>query len=98
MSKVTERQRMIRSGQPYTERRRVGVPQVEATLDGDPDISLVYVWHVFGHTLEDKFDAELEDFVKTRELHDLGQVATEGISIEVAAEWRGSLVGQYPIQ
>ena len=96
MAKVTNHQRMVRTGQPYTRRMRVAVPRVEATPDGEPDISLVHVWQVFGHTLEDKFVDE--DFRKVWETHDLGQVATEGIAIEVAADWRGSLVGEYAVQ
>lgn len=87
-------QRASRQGQPYTRVMARTLPRVVPTPEG-PHILLDHVSQVFGYTYEQKFQDDEWHFVW--EEHDLGQQPDLKSGHRVAAEWRESLVGEYPI-
>lgn len=92
MSKVTNYQRMIRSGQPYTLVNAVRSPKVDATPEG-PQMYLVTEYQIVGFTYEHKFFDE--EWHLVWESHDVGREPTLEAANNKAREWRTALVGQY---
>lgn len=105
MSNITSHQRMIRCKQPYTRVQATYVPRVEAGEDEDdpPKITFEDTHQVFGYTYEEQLvPSEDDEDEPTYELrwteHDLGAAVALEDAHQMAAEWRGSLVGQFPVR
>lgn len=105
MSKITSHQRMIRCKQPYTRIAATFVPRVEQSEEegAPPKITFEDTHLVYGYTYEEQLVAsEDDDGEPTYELrwteHDLGAAVALTDAHELAANWRGSLVGQYPVR
>lgn len=88
-------QRAQMHGQPYTLVTPIQTPLAAATPEGVPELSLVIEYQIIGHTLEDKF--ENEEWTKVWEVHDLGRAVSLSDAHQVAASWRATYVGEYPI-
>lgn len=101
MSKTTGRQRMLKTGQPYTRVATNFEPVVTGTDKNGKQIIAGYVMTGFrtvGYTLEYVLkDKESGEWQNEWEEHDLGIKPTLGAAHEVAVDWRKELVGQYEL-
>lgn len=102
MAKTTISQRVKRAGLPYTAIRCIASPRVLPQFDGSSTVNWLYEYHVFGYVLEEKLQPhrDQDDPVWKPEWEEslICQEATLGEAFGVAAEWRASLVGDYPIR
>lgn len=94
---------MIRTGQPYARVVATFVPHVEQNEDGPPTVTFEDTHMIYGHTLEEQLVPSEDDTADPNyELGwqeiEVGAAAALADAHEMAAEWRGSLVGQYAVR
>lgn len=96
---------MIRHKQPWTRIAATFVPRVETSEEEGvaPKVTFEDTHQIYGYTYDEQLVPSEDDEDEPRyELrwteHDLGAAVALADAHQMAADWRGSLVGQYPVR